>query len=323
MRQFIAVALAALGLGAAGSALALELDLTGAFAFDTSNVSCTGGLGCNGGTFASIAPEGLAHNPVTDTLIVSHDGGSDMLFYEFNLDGTFTDPANPARFGISLGAFGSLPAWRGLDYLQSSGTLLASSEDGMIREFTLDGMPVAGGIDFVATGADDAEGVVLHTNGNIYVADDGNETVRQFQFNGASWVEVIGGGWPVMTRVVGGDPFDDPSAIETLPGGSGNLLVHDDSSGGLGSVWELSLDGMFLDQANSVLLTANVPGCDSVGGCFDGEGLAYDDVNDVVFIAYENEQKIISFPRMVPEPASASLLLLGIGGLIAARRRRA
>jgi DNA-binding beta-propeller fold protein YncE len=299
----------------ASPALALvigDLDLDQAFAFSTSAIPCTGGVSCAGG-IVSFAPEGLAYNPSTDTLLVTGEFGSGMLVYELNLDGTFTDPANPSRFQLS-------GAWRGLDFL-AGGTLLASQEFGLIQEYNLDGTVVAGGISFTATGAQDAEGVVLGPDGAVYVADDGNETIRRFTGSGSTWTEDTAGAFPIGTRGIA-TSFDDPSGIEILPKGGGlfNLLVHDDSSGAFGGVWEVTLAGVLVDGVvDSKLLTANVPGCTEIGGCYDGEGLAYDDANGVFFIAYEGDQKIISYPR-APEPSIAGMLLLALGGL--ARRLR-
>jgi hypothetical protein len=286
----------------AGSAQAVNLDLTNAFAFDTS--------------FVGVSPEGLAYNPNTDTLIVSTDAGFEMAFYEFNLDGTLTNPSDPVLFTLPGGN------WRGLDFINSRGTLLASQETGAVREYNLDGTLADGGISFnvpsIGIGDEiDAEGVVLHSNGNVYVADDGNELLREFVFQGTEWVETNNAVFPLGTRSINMDDFDDPSGIEELPG-TGNLLVHDDSSGGnMGFIWEVDLLGNLVMRSNAAVVTAAVPGCG--GGCVDGEALAYDDANDVFFIAYENDQLIISYPRIAPEPSAAILIALGFG--VALRRR--
>ena len=94
------------------------------------------------------------------------------------------------------------------------------------------------------------------------------------------------------------------------------MLVHDDSSGGNGRIWQISLTGVLQMLEDANVVTANVPGCP----CIDGEALAYDDANDVFFIAYENDQRVISYPVLpAPEPSAAILIAVGLG--VALRRR--
>jgi hypothetical protein len=322
-----------------------SLDFSNAFAFSTAGIPCDAGLTCTDqvadGQLNGIAsngnsngpglfPEGLAYNSASNTLLLAAGtGNAAMWLYELNLDGSFTDPAHPARFQFPAGS------WRGLDYVNANGTVLASQEFGQVREFNLDGTPAAGGINFTVSFADDAEGVVLGPDGAIYVADDGNETIRRFTGSGTSWTEDTAGAFPINTRSLLGS-FDDPSGIEIIHHANGtfNLLVHDDNSGAFGGVWEVTLGGALVDSViDSLALTMNIPGC-SPTGCNDGEALAYFGGGAAgapkFFIGYEEDQRIISFPleedvlpEPVPEPSLAGMLLLALGGWIARRARAA
>jgi hypothetical protein len=330
----------AMGFAAPASALTLDsLDFANALAFSTEAIPCTGGLTCTGGIASNgngdgpgLWPEGLAYRSETNTLLLSAGTGSSaMWLYELNLDGTFTDPANPALFQFPAGS------WRGLDYINGRDTVLASQEFGQIREFNLDGTLATGGISFDIVGADDAEGVVIGPDGAVYIADDGNETIRRFTGSGSTWTEDTGGAFPISTRSLNTTNFDDPSGIEVIryADGTFSLLVHDDSSGAFGGVWEVvwnDVSASLLDTVvNSLDLTNAIPGC-SPGGCNDGEALAYfggttEGGGPKFFVAYEGDQRVISFPveedvapEPVPEPGTGLLMLLALSAL--ARRVR-
>jgi uncharacterized protein YjiK len=321
---------AVLVFGITGSAWALPLE-NATFAFSTSGVPCTGGLGCAGSS-ASFTPEGLAFNTAGDTLLVAGrlNGTGATYLYQFNQDGTFTNPAAPALFSFNIGNV------RGLDYIPASNTVLASAEVGFVREYTLAGAQPAGGIDFlvaVAAGASgqDVEGVVLHPNGNIYVSDDEAQLIRSYSGSGATWVEDVG--FQIDTDALD-SRFDDPSSLQVDPT-TGNLIVHDDSSGGFGSIWEISLatrglvtfnhpiTGLPVTFLNSEDISQDIAGCNEDGtpGCRDGEGIAYDPETDRYFIAYENEALVITYPRHVPEPSAVILLLTALAAVSARRRR--
>ncbi len=81
-------------------------------------------------------------------------------------------------------------------------------------------------------------------------------------------------------------------------------------------IWEMTVDGVLVDVNDNAIITA------SIGGLFDGEGIAFDSATRTLFVAFENEQQITGLLLAVPEPSTGALLGIAFLALGVAGRRR-
>ncbi len=217
---------------------------------------------------------------------------------------------------------------RGLDLMPNGNLLLSSVVGGSdrIREVTRAGAQVVGGFDLSGTTvtgfptAAQIETVVFRSSTSVLFGDE--DTGLLYDINPTS----LSFNGPALQT-----GLDDFSAMTRAE--NGLLFLADDSSGGGISLLRILdpaggvLDGLTL---NVGVFTTGVAGCEDVDPpnpglpltCVDPEGLAYDPVNRVLFIAFENEERVLSFgvAGEVPEPGTLGLLAAGLAGLVAARR---
>ena len=118
--------------------------------------------------------------------------------------------------------------------------------------------------------------------------------------------------------------FDEPQGI-TLDPTFSNLLVANDrkDSNPTGEIYEISMAGDLLDTFELADLS----------GFTDPEGLSFDPVEKLLFVAFDNDEAIGIFafeatdpeadpPEYIPLPAGMWLMLGGLGALGLARRRK-
>lgn len=240
----------------------------------------------------------------------------------------FVYAANASGSAAPLRSFtvSALEDIRGLDRLPNGDLVAAgvsSGADDLLQISSLNGAAILTGVNatFPIASAE-LETVVFRSATSVLVGDEATGLLHDFN--------------PV-TLGFNGDPFD--TDLDDFSGMAlaeeGLLFVVDDSSGGGISLLRI------LDPAGGVLngltfnvgvLTKGIAGCEDVAipnpslplTCVDPEGLAYDQVNRVLFMAFENEQRVLSFQvgGVIPEPSSVVLLAAALAGVSAIRRSR-
>ena len=244
-------------------------------------------------------PDGLAFDSTNGSLWVV-DGSS---VTNIETDGTFKSSfADPNSLdGITV--FGS-------------DLVVVQSGDADLKQVTKAGAPVGTISPTPNTYDGSADGIHYDPLTNqFFLADDTDEMIYILASDGT----IVSS---FSTKAILPD-FDEPEGITYDPI-SGNILVVDDS-GGTSSLYELSITGMLIGSIDLAAL--------NLGGQGDAEGIALDTQTNTLFIAYDNEDVLISYsysatppaPDVIPLPAGLPLLVGGLAafGLIRRSTRRA
>ncbi len=295
----------------------------------------------------------------TRVIYVSNEGAGAAIDV-FLADATeIPDPNNPGMFiqPTSIRSFASPVADpRGLDLLPNGNLIVSSvsSTDRVVEIYRFDpdgagslvaGSIVPGGVSItVGPGTPyfiDQPETVTWISGlgtshpgvpSILVGSEDTSTLFDLNFDGTS-----NGSFPTNPTLtdLSGSAFDPDTGLL--------FFVDDSSGGGVTFLQIVTPTGgvQTTEQIDVQLLTAGIRGCEdefpgpppSNLNCVDPEGLAFDPTDfvegptsytGILFMGFENEQRVLSFGVVgqIPEPGSVLLLGAGLAGLAALRRQR-
>jgi hypothetical protein len=235
--------------------------------------------------------DGLAYELASGHVFTVSDSNT---IFEYQTDGVFVGSVTAAVDDI-----------RGIDILPNGNFLVTSDDSGSRRIVELDsaGAIVAGGIDIdVDAIVDDNNGVVFDTSsGTLFVADEDDDVVRQYSATGTLMTTID-------TEAVG---VDDTEGIAINPI-NGNLLIGDDLVVNDTTLFEITTGGLLVSTIDLSLLS-NMSSNDLLGLSLVGNRL---------FAGQGGSNRVDIFTT-APEPATATLAMLGLGGLLMRRKRTA
>lgn len=293
--------------------------------------------------------EGVAYGPDSEA-----SGANRFFIAEENTIHVYDLSGNETRSFNTSGAFDDV---RGIDYRPGTGTLLISTNaafSGLIpsrvREISLTGTDVGGGIDFTLADFEPEAAFFHDDRGTVFVADEEGDneigTIQEFLTDGTPGDGVNG----VLFQVSFTDgPYDDPTGLDW--DGDFIYMGDDNSGGGLSRLQVFDLNGTSVFTQEWVDLTdvgstsaQTVADCaaapDTEDECRDFEGMTIDliDVGNGPELhlvgVFEDQEMLIAWALsdlptppssvpglpIVPEPSLA--WLLGAGGAGFALRAR-
>jgi hypothetical protein len=242
----------------------------------------------------------LSSSSVTSTgatfnAIVNPDGSATNTFFEYstgpnlpaNVVTTLAGTAGQAGGADGVGAAARLNEPNGVAVDVAGNVYVADTFNDTIREITAGGVVttlagtagVPGSVDGVGTAAlfNDPTAVAVDDAGNIYVADAGNDTIREIAPGGV--VTTLAGTAGVADSVDGKGAlarFNHPSSVAV--DGEGNVYVADTYNN---TIREITPDGVVTTLAGTANVAGSVDGTGAAALFDNPYGIAVDDAGNI------------------------------------------